>query len=136
MARVYFGYRMVDGNMVIHTEEAEQLAVLYESYVLGKSITVSGEKACIQKPHGPLGRMLCNKVYVGTSVYPSIISQEVFEQAQEERQQRNKRLGRNFELTNDQLIISTAFKWRGEEIQASDSFEIAEQLYQSIEVIR
>lgn len=136
MARVYFGYRMVDGKMIIHTEEAEQLAVLYDSYVSGKSITASGEKACIQKPHGPLGRMLCNKVYVGTSVYPSIISQDVFEQAQGERQQRSKRLGRNFKLPNDQLIISNEFKWREEEIQASDSFEIAEQFYQSIEVIR
>lgn len=39
-------------------------------------------------------------------------------------------------LPNNQLNISSAFKWRGEEIQISDSFEITEQLYQSIEVIR
>lgn len=135
MARAYFGYQMVDGKMVIHQEEADRLCTLFKTYLEGKSITNAGKIAGIDKPHGPLGRLLKNKVYVGNEIYPRVIEPETFNKVQEERQRRSNQLGRNFDLSEDKLIIPNAFKWRKEKIDAAEPFKMAEQFYQLIEVI-
>lgn len=135
MARVYFGYQMVDGQMAIHQEEADRLSTLFETYLEGKSITNAGKIAGIDKLHGPLGRLLKNKVYVGNEIYPRVIEPETFNKVQEERQRRSNQLGRNFDLSEDKLIIPNAFKWRKEKIDAAEPFKMAEQFYQLIEVI-
>lgn len=135
MARVYYGYQMVKGKIIIRQEEAACLVDLYENYLEGNSLTAAGKIAGIDKPHAPLGRLLKNEVYVGTAVYPMIINQDTFQRVQKERQQRSKRLGRNFELIKDKIIIVNTFKWREEARDALNPFERAEKFYQLIEVI-
>lgn len=135
MARVYYGYQMVKGKIIIRQEEAACLVDLYENYLEGNSLTAAGKIAGIDKPHAPLGRLLKNEVYVGTAVYPMIINQDTFQRVQKERQQRSKRLGRNFELVKDKIIIVNTFKWREEATDALNPFERAEKFYQLIEVI-
>ena len=135
MARVYYGYQMVKGKIIIRQEEAACLVDLYENYLEGNSLTAAGKIAGIDKPHAPLGRLLKNEVYVGTAVYPMIIYQDTFQRVQKERQQRSKRLGRNFELVKDKIIIVNTFKWREEATDALNPFERAEKFYQLIEVI-
>lgn len=135
MARVYYGYQMVKGKIIIRQEEAACLVDLYENYLEGNSLTAAGKIAGIDKPHAPLGRLLKNEVYVGTAVYPMIINQDTFQRVQKERQQRSKRLGRNFELVKDKIIIVNTFKWREEARDALNPFERAEKFYQLIEVI-
>ena len=135
VARVYFGYQMIEGEITIHQEEADCLVELYESYLEGESLTAAGKKAGIDKPHGPLGRLLKNEVYVGNAVYPRIINQDTFQRVQQERHQRSKRLGRNFELVKDKIVIVNSFKWREEAPDALNPFERAENFYQLIEVI-
>ena len=136
MATVYFGYQMIAGKIIIHQEEAACLVELYENYLEGNSLTAAGKKAGIDKPHAPLGRLLKNEVYVGTAVYPMIIKQDTFQRVQKERQQRIKKLGRNFELAKDKIIIVNTFKWREEATDALNPFERAEKFYQLIEVVK
>lgn len=135
VARMYYGYQMVEGKIIIHQEEADCLVELYENYLKGDSLTSAGEKASIDKPHGSLGRLLKNKVYLGNSVYPMLISQETFQRVQEERQERSKRLGRNFELAKNQRIIVNTFNWCGEATDVQNPIERAENIYQLIEVV-
>ena len=135
MARVYYGYQMVKGKIIIRQEEAACLVDLYENYLEGNSLTAAGKIAGIDKPHAPLGRLLKNEVYVGAAIYPMIINQDTFQRVQKERQQRSKRLGRNFELVKDKIVIVNSFKWREEAPDALNPFERAENFYQLIEVI-
>lgn len=86
-----YGYRIECGEALINTEEAMNLRLFFKLYLQGYSLADAAHDAGITKSPTAAGMMLSNPVYVGDSFYPRIISDEVFEAAQAEREKRNHR---------------------------------------------
>lgn len=94
MAHTPFGYEIVDGKIEIHAREAEQLKLLIQSYLSGKSLANAAKDSGINRSHGGIVRILTDERYLGNETFPKLISEEQFEQLKEERFKRAKKLGR------------------------------------------
>lgn len=130
MARAIFGYEVVDGEFKINKEEARHIKAIYRNYLLGYSLQNAAKHEGLNFQHGTVGRILSEKRYLGTDVYPKILDEELFEQAQLERDKRKKALGRNYPVKELTPVIYTKFKWKGKKVKD------VEKLYEKIEVIR
>ena len=73
MSHTPFGYRIENGKAVIDKEAAEQIKVLFQSYLSGDSLATAAKKAGIKGFHSGIGRILRNKRYLGDEFYPAII---------------------------------------------------------------
>ena len=94
MAHTPFGYEIVDGKIEIHAREHEQLKLLIQSYLSGKSLANVAKDSGINRSHGGITRILTDERYLGNEIFPSLISKEQFEKLKEERFKRAKKLGR------------------------------------------
>lgn len=132
--RTYYGYSIVDGELVVIEEEKEKIKSLFQTYLSGCSIAKAGCEAGISGHHSTLGRILSNRVYLGTEDYPRIIEDELFNQVQEKRQIRKDKLGHNFKAEEKKLNIPTAFTWIVREEVYEDAYSRASGLFDQIEV--
>lgn len=132
--RSYYGYAIVDGKMVVVEEEKEKVQSLYQAYLNGLSIAKAGREAGIPGHHSTFGSILSNKIYLGTEDYPRLIEDELFNQVQERRQLRKKKLGRNFKAKEKKLNIPSAFTWIVREEVYEDAYSRASSLFDRIEV--
>lgn len=82
MTHVPFGYRIVDGIAIIEETEAEKVKILFEEYLKSKSMMAAAKYAGIEKTHSSIGRILKNRIYIGSNFYPSIIDKEIFSEVQ------------------------------------------------------
>ena len=89
-----FGYRMELGKIVVHPREAEIVTYIFQQYILGASYKELVEHLREQDvPYDQnkywnknmVARILENRKYTGQPGWPSIISIEVFERANEKR---------------------------------------------------
>ncbi|MFC0015553.1 MULTISPECIES: recombinase [Allobacillus] len=94
MAHTPFGYAIVDGKIEIHVREFEQLKLLIQSYLSGKSLANAANDSGINRSHGGITRILTDERYLGNGIFPRLISKSQFEQLKEERFKRAKKLGR------------------------------------------
>lgn len=94
MAHTPFGYEIVNGKIEIHAREAEQLELLIQSYLSGKSLANAAKDSGIKRSHGGITRILTDERYLGNEMFPRLVSIKQFEQLKEERYKRAKKLGR------------------------------------------
>ncbi|MBO1001295.1 recombinase [Pseudogracilibacillus auburnensis] len=94
MAHTPFGYEIVNGRIEVHELEAKQLKLLIKSYLSGKSLANAAKESGINRTHGGITRILTDEKYLGNEMFPRLISKSQFEQLQEERFKRAKKLGR------------------------------------------
>lgn len=94
MAHTPFGYQIENGKVVINKEESKQLQHLFQAYLSGLSLANAAKEAGIKRTHGGVTRMLTDERYLGTDIFPTLISKELFEKVTLERYEREKRLGR------------------------------------------
>ncbi|KEO80966.1 recombinase family protein [Tumebacillus flagellatus] len=111
---VPFGYRFVDGDLIVHSEEAEIIKYIYETYAKGKAMNYIAyfvSRMGVLSPSGSqqwgtntIAYMLKNPVYCGRlrwnykrntenyfeveHAYPKIITPELFEKCQLVRESR------------------------------------------------
>ena len=87
-----YGYRIVNAKAVIDESEAEKVKMLYCEFLATGSMRNAAMKVGIDKVHSVIGRILKNKVYLGTDYYPQIIDDALFSAVQElrERNVRNQ----------------------------------------------
>lgn len=78
-----YGYKVENGKFVINNEEAIILKKLFEVYIECESMTAAAKRVGINKTHSVIGRLIKNKKYLGTEVYPQIIDEELFNKANE-----------------------------------------------------
>ncbi len=98
--KIPFGYRMKNGEIAPHPEEAEAVAFIYDSYIQGESYlriaAAMGELGIRYHEATPVWnkhmvkRMLENPVYTGQKSYPAILSSKTWSAAQEVRQSKTK----------------------------------------------
>lgn len=134
MRTTLFGYEIKNGKAYIDKEKADKVQKLFAGYISGKALRTAALEAGIDTYHGSAGRMLQNKKYMGTDYYPAIISEEIFNKVQEERNHRAVKLGRVRETEEELPILSpTKFSLKSHEIMFDDPFKQAEYAYSMIE---
>ena len=81
---VPYGYRIKDGVGVICEEEAENIRKIYEMYLSGMGLQAIADALGLKLFHGGVSRIIDNKKYLGTSFYPKIVDEELFNKAAED----------------------------------------------------
>jgi len=134
MGHTPFGYRIENGKAVIDTEAAEQIRILFHSYLSGDSLTTAAQKAGINSFHAGIGKMLRNTHYLGDEYYPAIIDPVTFAAAEAERIKRAEKLGRIREPKEEtEVVFPTTFHLKKGTQQFDDPFQQAEYAYSLIE---
>jgi hypothetical protein len=134
MSHTPFGYRIKNGKAVIDKEAAEQIKVLFQSYLSGDSLATAAKKAGIKGFHSGIGRILRNKRYLGDEFYPAIIDKDTFNTAEAERIIRQERLGRNRKPKQEkEAVYPTVFRMKEGTEEFDDPFAQAEYVYSLIE---
>jgi hypothetical protein len=111
------GYKMVNGQIILHEEQAEIVKTIFTDYTAGKSmvaiakeLTIGGVLNANKKPnwnHGSVGKILQNVKYQGDAVYPRLIDLATFKKAQERRAEKESELSRTqqFHAIRNQSIF-------------------------------
>lgn len=134
MGHTPFGYRIENGKAVIDDEAAEQVIVLFRSYLSGDSLTTAAQKAGINSYHAGIGKMLRNPHYLGDEYYPAIIDPVTFAAAEAELSRRAEKLGRIYEPKEETTVVyPTAFHVIEGREEFDDPFAQAEYDYSLIE---
>lgn len=134
MSHTPYGYRIENGRAVIDNEAAEQIKILYQSYLSGDSLATAAKKAGIESFHAGIGRILRNACYLGNEYYPAIIDLGTFVATEAERIKRAKKLGRIREPKEEtEVIFPTAFYINEATKEFDDPFQQAEYAYSLIE---
>ena len=134
MSHIPFGYRIENGKAVIDKEAAEQIRVLFQSYLSSDSLATAAKKAGINGFHSGIGRILRNKRYLGDEFYPAIIDKDTFNTAEAERIMRSERLGRNRKPKQEkEVVYPTTFRMKEGIEEFDDPFRRAEYAYSLIE---
>ena len=129
-----YGYKIIDGKAEVDEDKAKQVKELFEFYLEGHSLASISKRIGLKRTHPQIGRMLEKAVYLGDEFYPTIISKEQFELAQEERLKRATKLGRlNRAKSTKEIAVLVDFKMAKPTKEFDDHFTQAEYLYGLIE---
>ena len=90
--RIPFGYQMIDGEITTHPKEVYAVSKIFAEYLKGRSLLdISKELQADGIPYHPcedstwnknmIKRILENEKYLGTEIYPQIISADIFHRA-------------------------------------------------------
>ncbi|ABZ85488.1 hypothetical protein HM1_2979 [Heliomicrobium modesticaldum Ice1] len=135
MGHTPFGYRIENGKAVIDKAAAEQIKILYQSYLSGDSLDTAAKKAGIQSFHAGISRILRNACYLGNEYYPAIIDPNIFAAAEAERIKRAEKLGRILEPKEEtEVVFPTVFYIKEAAQRFDDPFQQAEYAYSLIEM--
>ena len=94
MTQTHVPYGIEDGKALADEVAAENLKSFFNEYLVCGSMLAAAKKVDIEKTHSMLGRMLKNRVYLGTDFYPRLIDDDTFQKAQELRGEVARKLGR------------------------------------------
>lgn len=134
MSHIPYGYRIENGKAVIDEEKADQVRRLYEGYLTGLTYLAAGEAAGLRLYHSGAKKMMQNKYYLGDNFYPAIIQKEIFDAAESERINRQKKLGRVFDDRPPKVRkAAIGFTMPKVQIKYDDPFTQAEYVYSLIE---
>lgn len=90
--RIPFGYQMINGEIATHPKEVYAVSKIFAEYLKGRSLLdISKELQADAIPYHPcedstwnknmIKRILENEKYLGTDIYPQIISSDIFHRA-------------------------------------------------------
>lgn len=130
MEHIPYGYRIENGVTVIDERAAEQVQRMFDNYLNGDSLIKAAENADIKGNHGSIKLMLQNRRYLGDGFYPPIISEETFNAAAEERENRAERLGRNGYIRQERSVnVPVRFLFESASDYFDDPVQQAEYMY-------
>ncbi len=95
MQHTPYGYEIIDGKAVVDEEKAEQIRKICNNYLGGMSYISAAQDVGLTMSHCGVKRMIQNERYLGDDFYPPILTKEIAEQIEKERQHREKLLGRS-----------------------------------------
>lgn len=130
MEHIPYGYRIENGIAVVDEMAAEQVRHMFENYLKGDSLTKAAENADINANHSSVKLMLQNSRYLGDGFYPQIISEEIFNAAAKELENRAERLGRKGRTKEKRsAIIPLHFSFENASDYFNDPVQQAEYMY-------
>ena len=127
MTHIPYGYRIENAAAVIDEPAAEKIRQLYRKYL------ECGSMRAIDKTHSVIGRLLKNKVYLGTDYYPQIVDEEIFEKVQELRGSNARSQNRIREYEAPPELELKDYKLGKVEEKYTDPYKQAEYAYSMIE---
>jgi hypothetical protein len=135
MKHTPYGYVIVGGRPQVNELQAARLSSLYSAFLLGMPYEKAAEFAGIRAGHSMVGKLLCNRRYLGDDVYPQIIDDDIFNAVQKERLKRMKKHGthRNPPKQKPSPIIFTDFHLKRINQKFTDPIAQAEYAYGRIE---
>ncbi len=135
MEHTPYGYRIVCGKAVIDETEAANLRRICENYLNGMSFVRSAADVGIAMKHSGVKRLIQNKRYLGDDFYPAILTEETARKVEEERQRREKALGRDKlpRKAEEQVPVLTRFSVPQIKMKYEDPIKQAEYAYSLIE---
>lgn len=128
-----YGYRIVNAKAVIDESEAEKVKMLYCEFLATGSMRNAAMKVGIDKVHSVIGRILKNKVYLGTDYYPQIIDDALFSAVQELRERNAKNQNRIHEYKTVEKAEIGSFHIGIVDKKYDDPYKQAEYAYGLIE---
>ena len=134
MKHTPYGYDIVGGAAVINEEQAANLRKLCENYLSGMSFVQAAKDVGLEMKHSGVKRLMLNPRYLGDDFYPAILTPEIAQAVEAERQRRDalykvKRYSRE-EVT---VFIPTAFTMRKVSTRYKDPVKETEYAYSLIE---
>ena len=130
MKHTPFGYRIEDGTPVINEEQAEKIRETCLYYLSGMSFSAAAREAGLQMVHSQVKHTLLNPRYLGEMGYPPILTKEIMEQVEVERQKREEAYGHErWKKGNTESRIYTVFSIPSIEEKYKDPIRQAEYAF-------
>lgn len=137
MKHTPYGYDIVGGMAVINEEQAANLRKLCENYLSGMSFVQAARAAGINMNHSGVKRLMLNPRYLGDDFYPAILTPEIAQAVEAERQRRDT-LYKGTRYTKDAVttVIPTRFVMRRTAPKYQDPIRQAEYAYSQIKEVK
>lgn len=133
MTHTPYGYKIINAQAVVDDPIAEKVRQLYAEYLESGSMRAAAKKVGIEKTHSVIGRLLKNKVYVGTDYYPQIVDGEIFKKVQELRGSNARSQNRIKEFEAPPELELKDYKLDKVDEKYTDPYQQAEYAYSMIE---
>ncbi len=128
-----YGYRIINAEAVIDESEAEKVKELYREFLTTGSMRKAAMKVGIDKVHSVIGRILKNRVYLGTDYYPQIIDEALFSAVQKLREKNARNQNRIHEYKAVEKTEIGSFYIGSVDKKYNDPYKQAEYAYGLIE---
>lgn len=136
MKHTPYGYDIVGGTAVINEEQAAAIRQTCENYLSGMSMTQAARTAGINMKHSGVKRLMLNPRYLGDNFYPAILTPEIPQAVEAERQRRDALYkGKRYTREEVTVFIPTAFTMRKLSTRYKDPVKQAEYAYSMIEAV-
>jgi hypothetical protein len=94
MKHTPFGYKIENGKAVIDEEKADQIRKICIGYLSGMSLENAAKEAGLKMSHSSVRRMITNKKYLGTSYYPQLLDDTMYQRVIDENKRRYEYYGK------------------------------------------
>ena len=133
MKHTPYGYDIVGGIAVINEEQAAAIRQTCENYLSGMSFVQAALKAGINMKHSGVKRLMQNPRYLGDDFYPAILTPEIAQAVEAERQRRDT-LYKGTRYTKEAVttVIPTRFAMKRTAPKYQDPIKQAEYAYSQI----
>ena len=136
MKHTPYGYDIMGGAAVINEEQATVIRQTCENYLSGMSMTQAARAAGINMNHSGVKRLMLNPRYLGDDFYPAILTPEIAQAVEAERQRRDALYqGERYTREEVQIAIPTSFTMRKLSTRYKDPIKQAEYAYSLIEAV-
>ena len=136
MKHTPYGYDIMDGAAVINEEQAAVIRQICENYLSGMSFVQAARAAGINMNHSGVKRLMLNPRYLGDDFYPAILTPEIAQAVEAERQRRDALYqGERYTREEVQIAIPTSFTMRKLSTRYKDPIKHAEYAYSLIEAV-
>ena len=137
MKHTPYGYDIVGGIAVINEEQAAAIRQTCENYLSGMSFVQAALKAGINMKHSGVKRLMQNPRYLGDDFYPAILTPEIAQAVEAERQRRDT-LYKGTRYTKEAVttVIPTRFAMKRTAPKYQDPIKQAEYAYSQIKEVK
>ena len=137
MKHTPYGYDIVGGAAVINEEQAANLRKLCENYLSGMSFVQAAKEVGLEMKHSGVKRLMQNPRYLGDDFYPAILTPEIAQAVEAERQRRDT-LYKGTRYTKEAVttVIPTRFAMKRTAPKYQDPIKQAEYAYSQIKEVK
>ena len=127
-----YGYKTVNGKIIINENEAEIIRNIFDNYLSGKSLRGSALLAGVSMNHCSVKNIIRRTCYTGNDFYPAIIDKQDFAKANAELIRRSAKHSSVKRVKTQ--VVYTDFVMETPALNYDDPIKQAEYLYSLIEV--
>lgn len=132
-----YGYIISNGEINVDEQQARQVRDFFNIYLEGVGLQEAGNRSGINKSHPFMKRILMNEVYLGNEIYPKIIDEDTFFQADLEQERRIQFLKKRKAIKAPEAkIVPTKFEFGKVTEKYADPFKQVQFAYSKIKEVK